>query len=199
MNDISEKSFYLSFDGSPNPPATDRLLNALEKHKIKATFFMEGKRVENEPDCARRVQAAGHDIGNHSYNHPEFDKIPIEECIQEVNLTQEIIKKELGFYPTLLRPPSGILTEEVEKTFLTKGFDIVQWTYSVKDWEGPDAKFISQKILRQAIPGAIIALHDRTEFLVEVLDGIIPVLKEEGYKFKKITESNQKGVIVSGS
>lgn len=199
MNDISEKSFYLSFDGSPNPPATDRLLNALEKHKIKATFFMEGKRVENEPDCARRVQAAGHDIGNHSYNHPEFDKIPIEECIQEVNLTQEIIKKELGFYPTLLRPPSGILTEEVEKTFLTKGFDIVQWTYSVKDWEGPDAKFISQKILRQAIPGAIIALHDRTEFLVEVLDAIIPALKTEGYKFKKITESNQKGVIVSGS
>lgn len=198
MNNNPEKSFYLSFDGSPNPPATDRLLNALAAHQIKATFFMEGKRLETEADCARRVQLAGHDIGNHSYNHPEFDKIPIEECIREVNLTQEIIKKELGFYPTLLRPPSGLLTKEVEETFLALGFDIVQWTYSVRDWEGPDAKFITQKILRQALPGAIIALHDRTEFLIEILDAIIPALKSDGYIFKRITNSNQKGVIKFG-
>ena len=192
------KNFYLSFDGSPNPPATDHLLNVLEFHNIKATFFMEGKRVENEPDCARRVQAAGHDIGNHSYNHPEFDKIPIAECIQEVNLTQEIIKKELGFYPTLLRPPSGFLTNEVEQTFLARGFDIVLWTYSVRDWEGPDAKSIVERILSQATPGAIIALHDKTEWLMEILDNIVPSLKAEGYVFRRITESNQKGVIKLG-
>ena len=84
---MQPKTFYLSFDGSPHPPATDRLLNALERYNIKATFFMEGRRLEKEADCARRVLAAGHDVGNHSYNHPEFDKIPIAECIKEVELT----------------------------------------------------------------------------------------------------------------
>jgi len=193
-----QNSFYLSFDGSPNPPATDRLLNALDHHRVKAAFFMEGKRLENEADCARRIQAAGHDIGNHSYNHPEFDKIPIEDCIREVELTQEIINKELGFYPTLLRPPSGFLTKEVENTFLAKGFDIVLWSYSVRDWEGPDAQAVVHRILSQAIPGAIIALHDRTEWLIEILDKIVPALRKDGYKFMKISQANRTGLIKSG-
>lgn len=195
---LNVKPFYLSFDGSPNPPATDRLLNALDFYKVKAAFFMEGRRLENNADCARRVQAAGHVIGNHSYNHPEFDKIPIDECIREVELTQAIIKKELGFYPTFLRPPSGFLTKEVKTTFLEKGFDIVLWSYSVRDWEGPDAKSVADRILTQAIPGAIIALHDRTEWLIEILDMIIPALSAQGYVFRKITQINKSGVIKIG-
>lgn len=193
-----EKVFYLSFDGSPNPPATDRLLRALDRYQIKATFFMEGRRVEHEADCARRVRAAGHDIGNHSYNHPEFDKIPIEECIKEVDLTQAIIHKELGFFPKLLRPPSGFLTNVVETTFLQKGFDLVLWSYSVRDWEGPDAISVSERILSQAFSGAIVALHDRTEWLIDILDLVIPVLRSRGYIFKKITESGKTGLIKSG-
>ncbi len=195
---VGTKTFYLSFDGSPNPPATDRLLNCLSDYGIQATFFMEGRRLETEADCARRVQAAGHDIGNHSYYHPEFDKIPIQECIREVVLTQAIIQKELGFFPTLLRPPAGLLTKEVEETFLARGFDIVLWSYSVRDWEGPDAKSVSQRILSHAASGAIIALHDKTEWLIEILEIIIPQLKSDGFQFRKITESGKKGVIQFG-
>jgi peptidoglycan/xylan/chitin deacetylase (PgdA/CDA1 family) len=194
----TNKNFYLSFDGSPNPPATDRLLNCLAAYDIKATFFMEGRRLEIEADCARRVQKAGHDIGNHSYNHPEFDKIPIQEAIIEVELTQQIIFRELGFYPTLLRPPAGLLTQIVEETFLSIGFDIVLWSYSVRDWEGPDAKAVTQRILSQAMPGAIIALHDRTEWLIEILDNIIPALRSKGYQFGKISQIEKKGVIKLG-
>ncbi|MCC6147187.1 MAG: polysaccharide deacetylase family protein [Anaerolineaceae bacterium] len=196
---MKDKSFYLSFDGSPNPPATDRLLAALERHNVKASFFMEGRRLEKEADCARRVLAAGHDAGNHSYNHPEFDKTPIDVCIREVEMTQEIMRKELGFFPTMLRPPMGLLTPEVEKTFLEKGFDIVLWSFSVRDWEGPDARAVSERILSQAIPGAIIACHDHVEWLIETLDIIIPALRQKGYVFRKISESGQKGVIRIGN
>lgn len=198
-NDIKDKkAFYLSFDGSPNPPATDRLLNCLATYGIQATFFMEGRRLETEAECARRVQAAGHDIGNHSYNHPEFDKISIQECIREVELTQAIIHKELGFYPALLRPPVGLLTKEVEETFLARGFVIVLWSYSVRDWEGPDAKSVAYRILSQAFPDAIIALHDHTEWLIEILDIIVPRLMSDGFQFRKISESEKKGVIKFG-
>ncbi len=192
---MSPKPFYLTFDGSPNPPATDRLLAKLSSFNIKATFFMEGHRLEKESDCARRVLEAGHDIGNHSYHHPEFDKISLQECINEVEMTQEIIFKKLGFYPTLLRPPAGILTQEVEETFLKKGFDIILWSYSVKDWEGPDANAVSERILRQAVPGAIIACHDKVEWLTQTLDIIIPALSQDGYVFRKISEIDCHGTI----
>lgn len=196
---MNEKTFYLSFDGSPNPPATDRLLAALDRHQVKASFFMEGKRLENEADCARRVLAAGHDAGNHSYNHPLFDTIPLEECDREVAMTQEIMHRELGFYPTLLRPPFGNLTEKVEQHFLAKGFDLILWSYSVRDWDGPDAKAVSERILSQAFPGAIIACHDRVEWLTQTLDIVIPALRAEGYVFRKISESGKKGLIRSGN
>jgi len=197
-NKSNEKDFYLSFDGSPNPPATDLLINCLSNYGVLATFFMEGRRLETEADCARRVQAAGHDIGNHSYNHPEFDKIPIQECIQEVELTQAIIQRELGIIPKMLRPPAGIITKEVEETFLAKDFNIVLWSYSVRDWEGPDAKSVCHRILSQARPGSIIALHDKTEWLIKILDTIIPALTQGGYIFKKISQIDRTGVIKNG-
>jgi peptidoglycan/xylan/chitin deacetylase (PgdA/CDA1 family) len=196
---MSEKTFYLSFDGAPNPPGTDCLLNALKFHDVLATFFLEGKRLEQEADCARRVLAAGHDIGNHAYTHPDFDKVRIQECIREVEMTQQIIHQELGVYPTMLRPPGGLLTNEVERTFLKMGFDIVLWSYSVRDWEGPDAQAVSTRILTQAIPGGIIACHDRVEWLVDTLDIVIPALRKDGYIFRRISESSQKGVIRKGS
>jgi len=196
---MMEKSFYLTFDGSPNPPATDRLLAALDRHGVKATFFMEGRRLEKEADCARRVAAAGHDVGNHSYNHPLFDQIPIEECVREVEMTQEIMHKELGFNPTLLRPPAGNINDDIEKIFLDRGFDIVLWSYSVRDWEGPGANEVAQRILRKAAPGSIIACHDRVEWVTQTLDIIIPILRSGGYTFKKISDCGRKGVIRSGN
>jgi peptidoglycan-N-acetylglucosamine deacetylase len=192
---MTDKIFYLSFDGSPNPPATDRLLATLDKYNILATFFMEGWRLEKEAECARRVLAAGHDVGNHSYSHPEFDTISLDECLREVDKAQEIMHRELGLYPKMLRPPAGKLTDEVTNTFLKQGFDIVVWSYSVRDWEGPDAKAVSERILSQARPDAIIACHDRVEWLTETLDIVIPALRDQGYVFRRVSESGKHGIV----
>jgi len=193
-----EKSFFMSFDGAPNPPWTDFLLDSLKSHGVSATFFLEGRRLEREAECARRVLSAGHAIGNHAYTHPEFDKVSIAECIREVEMTQEIIRKQLGISATMLRPPGGALTAEVERTFLAMGFDIILWSYSVRDWEGPDAQAVAQRILSQAIPGGIIACHDRVEWLTDTLDIVIPVLRREGYIFRRLSEISNKGVVRIG-
>ena len=104
---MSEKTFFLTFDGAPHPPQTDNVLAKLEKHAIKATFFMEGHRLESEGECGRRVLAAGHEVGNHSYSHPEFNTIPIEQCREEIQRTDNIIFDQLGIRPRYMRPPAG--------------------------------------------------------------------------------------------
>jgi len=137
------KAFYLTFDGAPNPPGTDRILDILAKYDVKATFFMEGKRLENNAECARRVLQAGHDIGNHSYNHPNFDSIPLELCLEEVYKTEKILAEKLDLKTKLIRPPAGKLNKGVEKALINLGYTIVLWSYSVRDWEGPDAESIA--------------------------------------------------------
>jgi peptidoglycan/xylan/chitin deacetylase (PgdA/CDA1 family) len=192
---MSINSFYLTFDGAPNPPGTDRILEVLAEHNVKATFFMEGKRLEEEAPCALRVLEAGHDIGNHSYTHPDFDTIPIAQCLEEVNKTDLILYEKLGLKTKLLRPPSGKLTLEVEETFLKLGYTIVLWSYSIKDWEGPDAKSIAERVLNQIRKDTIIVFHDHVPWVPETLEIIIPKIKEAGCKFKRISKIEAKGLI----
>jgi peptidoglycan-N-acetylglucosamine deacetylase len=190
-----DKNFFLTFDGAPNPPGTDNILEVLRKHGVKGTFFMEGRRLEDHSECARRVLASGHDVGNHSYNHPEFDKISLEECLDEVRKTEAILFEKIGIKPVLLRPPAGILTSFVEETFLGLGYTLVLWSYSIKDWEGPDSASIASRVLHQARDNAIVVFHDRIPWIPEALEIIIPTLQRAGYSFKKISESGLQGVI----
>jgi peptidoglycan/xylan/chitin deacetylase (PgdA/CDA1 family) len=189
------KPFYLTFDGAPNPPGTDRILKVLEKHGIKGTFFMEGKRLEKEANCALRVLQAGHDIGNHSYNHPDFSSIPLEACIEEVDKAERILFAKLGIKTRLLRPPAGRLTPEVEKALLNLGYTIVLWSYSVKDWEGPDAQSVAERTLEQLKDGAVVVFHDHVEWVPDTLEIIVPEIKKRGYIFKTISEHPIQGKI----
>lgn len=192
---MTEKRFYLTFDGAPNPPGTDNILQVLARHDAPAAFFMEGRRLETQAGCARRVRDAGHDVGNHTYNHPTFDTISLEECLEEVTRTDDILEAELGQRPTLLRPPFGTLTAETEQALLNRGYTIVLWSYSIRDWEGPDAGAIAQRLLQQARDQAIVVFHDRVPWNPAALDIVIPALRDQGYTFGKISEIANGGVI----
>ena len=178
-----EKRFYLTFDGAPNPPGTDRILEKLAAHGVPATFFMEGQRVDGEPECAKRVLRAGHAIGNHSYTHPDFSTLSLEACDAEIEKTQQALQRHLRLKPRLLRPPFGKIKDEVIRHFEQQGFTIVLWDYSIKDWEGPDAAAIAQRVLSQLREGAAIVMHDKVEWNPEVIDLIVPEIRKMGYTF----------------
>ena len=190
-----EKRFYLTFDGAPNPPGTDDLLHTLARHQVPACFFMEGRRLEKEADCARRVLAAGHDVGNHSYTHPRFDEISLEACLEEVERTDAIMAAKLDVRPALFRPPWGKLTPPVEQALLERNYTIVLWSYSIRDWEGPDAEAIAGRLLEQARDGAIVVFHDRVRWNPAALDIVIPELRQRGYAFGRVSEIPGGGVI----
>ncbi|MEW6622077.1 MAG: polysaccharide deacetylase family protein [Bacillota bacterium] len=190
-----EKSFYLTFDGAPHAPNTYEILEALEKHGVKATFFMEGRRIENDPQCALAVLTHNHDVGNHSYSHPNFDEISLDACLEEVVKAESVMVKTFGFTPKFFRPPSGILTPESEKLILSRGYHIVLWSYSVKDWLGPDAGAVAQRILDGIMDNGVIVLHDHVQWVPKILDMIIPAIKNQGFLFRKISETSQAGII----
>jgi peptidoglycan-N-acetylglucosamine deacetylase len=189
------KSFYLTFDGAPNPPGTDQILGVLASHSVRASFFMEGHRLEEEAACAARVLAAGHDVGNHSYSHPEFNRISLEDVHDELKRADDILDEKLGIRPRICRPPAGKLTPEVEQAILEMGYTIVLWSYSNRDWETPEVDVLARRVMDGLRDGAIIVMHDRVPWVPETLERIIPAIRAEGYEFKKISEYGSDGVL----
>ena len=101
----------MTFDDGPSPDNTTRLLDILKQRNIKVTFFMIGPNVVAHPEIARRALAEGHEIGNHSWTHPQLSKLSDLRVAEEITKTQEAIKNACGFTPTLLRPPYGAITK----------------------------------------------------------------------------------------
>src|SRR6202047_5526552 len=100
----------MTFDDGPSPETTPRLLDILKQRNIKATFFMIGQNAERNPAIVKRILAEGHEIGNHSWPHPQLSKLSDDRVTAEITKTQAAIKDASGYAPTLLRPPYGSIT-----------------------------------------------------------------------------------------
>ncbi len=185
--EAGKKEFFLTFDGAPNPPGTLRILDVLKRHNVKAGFFMEGRRLEDEGGCACRVLDGGHDVGNHSYSHPNFDEISLEAVVKEVEKTGDIIHKILGIRTDLIRPPAGRVTPDVHSLLTEMDYRVVLWSYSIKDWEGPDAVSLAERVIGGIHDQAIVVFHDRVPWVPETLERIIPEIKDMGYRFERIS------------
>lgn len=189
------KSFYLTFDGAPNPPGTDNVLEVLASHGVLASFFMEGHRLESGAECAHRVLTAGHDVGNHSFSHTMFDTLSLDAVREELKQTDDLLDKILGIRPRYCRPPFGELPPETEQAILEWGYTIVLWSYSNRDWETPDVDELVAKVMNGLRDEAIIVMHDRVPWVPQTLEIIIPAIRAQGYEFKKVSEFGKKGVL----
>ncbi len=191
------KKAALTFDGAPNAPGTKNILDVLEKRCVFGTFFMEGHRIEKDAETAVVVKEKGHDIGNHSYSHPMFDEVPLEEVKEEVERTDMLLREKVGVETKLLRPPAGQLTPEVKEFLEELGFQIVLWNCTgLRDWEGPTAKDVANRVMKLAGKDPLILVfHDRVPWVPETLNIIIPELYKEGYDLVKISELGISGII----
>lgn len=163
MVDAPMPSIFLTFDDGPDPEWTPRVLDMLAAAEVRATFFMLGSAVRRAPALARRVRAAGHEIGNHGFSHVHArwqndamarqDYLDGYACIAEVT----------GEVPRLFRPPHGVLHEATRETALSLGHVVVQWSVSAVDW-GPLARpqWILRRLLR-VVAGDIVLMHDATQ------------------------------------
>ncbi len=152
-------SVALTFDDGPSAD-TERILEMLDRYNAKATFFMLGRQVEQFPHIAKRVVAAGHGVGNHSYSHPSFIFTRSSETRSQMESGHQAITNVLGAPPTLARPPYGARTPAYFQVARKLGLRTVLWSLSGFDWSQKDPKRIAQRVLSRVSPGSIIVLHD---------------------------------------
>ena len=189
-----QKAVALTFDDGPDPNYTPLVLNALKKHGAHATFFLMGKRAQDYPELLKRMSLEGHEIGNHSFSHPDFNNKSKEFILEEIKKTSEIIEKTTGIEPGLFRPPGGYLSYDLVKLCKKENLIIAYWTYQQdsKDWQnGMSADRIADHIIKHIEPGQIIILHDgcpNGHQTAKATDMLLSKLKEKGYKFLTVSE-----------
>lgn len=180
-----EKKVALTFDDGPDPEVTTRVLEILNKYDAKATFYMLGSRVEYYPEIAKKVQEAGHELGNHSWTHADLTKASNEKVFNEIDRTSQIIEEVTGVKPYSFRPPYGAFNDTVKQQ---TDLPIVLWDVDTLDWKHRNPQQLLTYAKSQVKNNSVILMHDIHHSTADGLDGLMAYLKEEGYTFVTVSE-----------
>src|SRR6201993_2294393 len=179
----------MSFDDGPSAILTPKLLDLLAARHIKVTFFVIGENVAEHPEIVARAAREGHEIGNHSWSHPNFAKMSQESVRSQLQRTDDAIKNATGKRPTLMRPPYGSLTER-EKHWIHDefGYQIILWDVDPYDWKRPGPAVVRNRILKETRPGSIVLSHDIHPGTNEAMPSTFDELEAKGFKFVTVSE-----------
>jgi len=178
----------LTFDDGPDPRYTGEVLSVLRTRQVRATFFMLGKRIEANPDLAKQVHAAGHEIGNHSYSHPRMIfKTPA--FVRDEILKTDRLLKDIGAGETrLFRTPYGQQLIAVPYVLSRMGKANIRWNVDPDDFSASDSGTIASRVLATVGPGSIILLHDNQPHTPAAVDVIVKELVARGFGFLTVSE-----------
>ena len=155
-----KQAVALTFDDGPHPDSTPLLLNLLSKHRLQATFFVTGSRVEQFPHLIQQIVSKGHTIGNHSYSHDNFIMLKGRNRLKtEIEKTQEALQ-HLGVFPLTCRPPVGVTNPILGDVLQQMGLYAVNFSRRAGDMGNRRVRGLAKKILKQVRSGDIIMLHD---------------------------------------
>ena len=191
VGNSDDKVLYLTFDAGYENGYTEKILDALEKHNVKAAFFLVGNYLQKNGDLVRRMVEEGHIVGNHTMTHPDMSVITAKETFQKElqsleTLFREVTGREL---PKFYRPPQGIYSEENLALAKELGYKTVFWSLAYKDWETdnqPTKEYAFAKLLPRTHNGAVILLHSTSQTNAEILDELLTQWEELGYRFETI-------------
>ena len=180
----NRKAVALTFDDGPSPKTTPIALEFLKKYNAKGTFFMVGHAVEGNEEIVKQVVAEGHQIGNHSWNHPVLTKISLEKAKSQINDTTAALKKASGLDVHIMRPPYGAINETIQAA-VDQSF--ILWDVDTLDWKNRNTASIMKEV-RKAQPGSIILMHDIHQTTIDALPLILQYLTEQGFEMVTIEE-----------
>jgi cellulose synthase/poly-beta-1,6-N-acetylglucosamine synthase-like glycosyltransferase/spore germination protein YaaH/peptidoglycan/xylan/chitin deacetylase (PgdA/CDA1 family)/uncharacterized protein (DUF2062 family) len=197
-----DKEIALTFDDGPDSFYTPKILDILEKNKVKASFFIIGENAQINPDLVQRIYNDGDDIGNHTFTHPNIARISQDSAKFELNSTQRLIEAITGHSTILFRAPYNADAEPSTLDELIPivraqqlGYIMVGESIDPLDWQSPNKNLLFSRIMNQVSNGNIILLHDgggNRDSTVSVLQELITALKGKGYTFVTVNQLMNK-------
>ncbi|WP_047155152.1 polysaccharide deacetylase family protein, partial [Aneurinibacillus tyrosinisolvens] len=188
------------YQGSPDKPVISfmvnvawgneylpQLLEILHSRGIKLTFFLQGSWVARFPELARKISAAGHEIGNHAYTHPDMRSLSADEIYLELRKTNEVIGKELGLKPKFFTPPYGYYDGRVIDLAARESMLTILWTLDTLDWKMTDSGEIFRRIIPHLRNGSLILMHP-TESSMKALPAMLDAAREKSYEIGTVSE-----------
>lgn len=186
---VANKTIALTFDDGPGP-YTEKLLDILDKYDAKATFFLIGSKVSARANTLRRMQSREHQLGNHSWSHPELPKLSVDQIAGEIDRTNEAIRQATGVKPSILRPPYGAVNGVVLEQLRLRNMSSILWSVDTRDWADRNSQIVCSRAVAGARPGAVILMHDIHQTSVNAVPCILSSLKQQGYSFVTIQRLN---------
>jgi len=193
------KKVVLTFDDGPSQAYTPEILKILAEKKAKATFFMVGTQVDENPEIAKQVVEEGHEVGNHTFGHITVPHSPPPQLAAQIMRTNLVILQHTGVYPQYLRPPRGLYDMRMRRIAKLLGQELVLWSLSSQDWHFRANKSgIIRRVVERASAGDIILFHDSGSLLggeganrrptVDALGPIIDGLRAKGLEIASLEE-----------
>lgn len=175
----------LTFDDGPHPVYTPQLLDGLKERGVRATFFVVGENIPGNEEILKRMDAEGHLIGNHTYNHVKLSDLDSARACAEVEKTNVLIQEATGKEPEFIRPPFGAWKKTMECSL---GMLPVLWDVDPLDWTTKNTALVVERVLKDTKPGDIILLHDYYQSSVDAALEIVDTLTQRGYEFVTVDE-----------
>ncbi|MDR0228205.1 MAG: polysaccharide deacetylase family protein [Flavobacteriaceae bacterium] len=182
------KQIAITFDDGPTL-FTPKVLELLQQHQAKATFFCIGKQVEQYPDILQQIVAQKHTIGNHTYTHThKMGFLSASEVLEEIQQAEKTIYTAIGLQTQFFRPPFGVTNPNIAKALKQTHYKVIGWNIRSLDTVIDEEERIFERIKKKVKPGAIILLHDTTDKTVAVLARLLNYLEQQGYQAVGINE-----------
>ncbi|HOV25440.1 MAG TPA: delta-lactam-biosynthetic de-N-acetylase [Pseudobacteroides sp.] len=202
IGDTSKKEIYLTFDEGYENGYTAKILDVLRDNNVKAVFFITGPYLKNHQDLVRRMVEEGHEVGNHTINHPSLPEVDDKRLEEEILGLDRVFYEKFGKHMTYLRPPKGEFSERTLSISQKLGYTNLFWSFAYEDWHkdrvrGPE--YAKNIVLRNLHNGEIMLLHAVSKDNADALDSIIKSVRELGYEFGDINNliNNKKSSIIS--
>ena len=191
MGDTTEHMIALTFDDGPHPEKTPEILNVLDRHEVKGTFYVVGENAQSNPKLIEDILRSGHEIGNHTFHH-KYLYGKDRACMElEIDLCDDELFYHSEYNAITFRPPGGLYDANLMKICAERGYSMILWSVDTRDWEGKSAFEIEREILSNVKDGSIILMHDFVSgesHTAEALESVIPKLKKLGYRFVTVSE-----------
>ncbi|SFA73411.1 MULTISPECIES: polysaccharide deacetylase family protein [unclassified Bacillus (in: firmicutes)] len=163
------------------------MLAVLKKHKVHASFFLEGRWVKENPDLAKMIADAGHEIGNHSYTHPNMKQLSNDKIREQIAKTNEVIEATTGENCVWFAPPSGSYRDDVVKIADELNLGTVMWTVDTIDWQKPTPQTLISRVMGKIHNGAMVLMHP-TDSTSRSLDSLLTQIKAKDLEVGTVSQ-----------